>query len=52
MINNVFLERKTERRKSDIDVDDDSWVVIRQAWLSSKSEPIQMIGNSSECSPQ
>jgi len=45
MINNVFSEKKMERRKSDIDIDDDSWGVIRQAWLSSKSEPIRMIGN-------
>ena len=45
MINNVFLERKMEKRKSDIDIDINSWVVIRQAWLSSKSKPIQMIGN-------
>ena len=29
MINNVFSERKMERRKSDIDVNDDSWEIIR-----------------------
>jgi len=45
MINNVFLERKIERRKSDIDVNDNSWEIIERAWLSSKSEPIRMIGN-------
>ena len=51
MINNVFSERKMERRKSDIDVNDDSWEIIRWAWLSSKSKPIWMIGNGFECSP-
>jgi len=48
-----------ERRKSDIDINDNSWRVISWTWFSSKGKPIRMIrnvfailwaGNGSECS--
>ena len=34
-----------KQRKSDIDINDDSWEVISQIWFSSKGEPIRMIRN-------
>jgi len=45
IIDNVFSKRKSERRKSDIDIDDDSWEVVSHTWVSSKGKPVGMIWN-------
>ena len=42
MIDNIFLKRKSERRKSDIDIDNDFWEVIS---ISNKSKPVGIIWN-------
>ena len=42
MIDNIFLKRKSERRKSDIDINDDFWEVIS---ISSKGKPVGIIWN-------
>ena len=34
-----------KQRKSDIDINDDSWGVISQTWFSNKDKPIKMIRN-------
>ena len=45
MVNDVFTKWKTEREKSDIDVNNNSWRVIGQVRFFSKGEPVRMIGN-------
>jgi len=45
MINNVFVKRKSKRRKSNINEHDDSWIVISCDGLSGKCESVGMINN-------
>jgi len=45
VVDNVFTKRKTERQKSDVDINSDSWEVICQVRSSSKCEPIGMVRN-------
>ena len=37
--------KKMKRGKSDIDVNNDSWGVIRWVRFSSKGEPVRIVGN-------
>jgi len=45
MINNIFAKRETKEKKSDINVNNDSWKVICQIKFSGKSKPIEMVNN-------
>jgi len=45
LIGNVFAKRKTKRRYSCVDIDDNSQQVLRIYWISRKCYPIRMIGN-------
>ena len=45
IINNVLSKRKMKRKKSDIDISNDSWRIIGRIWFSGKSKPVGMIRN-------
>ena len=45
MVNDVLTKRKIERRKSDVDINNNSWRVIHQVEFSSKCKLVGMVRN-------
>jgi len=45
VVNNVFLKQKTKRRKSDVNINNNSWIIVCQVWFSCKCKPIGMISD-------
>ena len=66
MINNIFLKRKTKKRESDVNINDNLRKVIHQVGFSCEDKPIGVIddanqrysftiprtGNRSDCRPR
>jgi len=46
MIKNIFTEKKPYRRKTNVNVYDDSWRVVGVWRRSSKSGPVRMVAGS------
>ena len=46
MINNVLLEWKMKREKTNVDIGYDSWVIWLVDRMSDKREPVRMVGRS------
>ena len=45
MIDNVFAKREAKKKKSSVNENGHSWMVIRHYRISYKSEPVRMIDN-------
>ena len=46
MIDNVFAKREAKKRRSSVNENGHSWMVIHYYWISCKSEPVGIINNS------
>ena len=46
MINNILLEWKMKREKTNVDIGYDSWVIWLVDRVSNKREPVRMVGRS------